>query len=246
MKPLDHVAQAFPGVKNREEEFLWLQATMNTPAKSNMWAYKGGKDGAGTLYNAEKMREYIIGKKTVVKGQNLEKVSADLVDKAKIALLKLKALMCTRMYMRSKTVSTIFKKQKEEIGKMLSAIDEEMPKNPRTPPKGHKTIDPWVKQDLGTLWTQYIDERFAIAHKRTHGDMDTYLKLLDDKWCEGRPKSRPGSPAGSRPSSPIDTLEELFGALDLNDVKKKDLCRFLHKVQKEWTAEKAKPWAKPW
>ncbi|KAH7076871.1 hypothetical protein BKA63DRAFT_565244 [Paraphoma chrysanthemicola] len=154
--------------------------------------------------------------------------------------------MGTRMYMRSKTVSTIFKKQKEEVGKMLSDIDEEMAKNPRTPPNGHKTIDPWVKQDLGTLWTQYMDERFATVHKRTHSDMDTYLKLLDDKWCEGRPKSRPESPAGSRLSPPIDTLENLFGALDLNDVKKKDLCRFLDKVQKEWTAEKAKPWAKPW
>jgi hypothetical protein len=36
LKPLDHMAQAFPGVNNREEEFVWLQASMNTPAKSNV------------------------------------------------------------------------------------------------------------------------------------------------------------------------------------------------------------------
>lgn len=212
-----------------------------------MWAYKGGKDGAGTLHNAEKMREFITGEKSVIKGQKLEKVSADLVDNAKIALLKLKALMGARKYMRSKTVSTIFKKQMEEIGKMLAAIDDEMPKNPRKPLKGERTIDPWIKQDLGKLWTEYMNERFAIAYKRTHNDMDTYLKLLDDRWCDGRPKSKPGSPAGSRPGTPtIDTLEDLFGALDLNDVKRKDLCRFHEKVQKEWTAEKAIPWTKPW
>lgn len=215
-----------------------------------MWAFKGSKDGAGTLHNAEKMREFITGERTVVKGQNLEKVSAGLVDKARIALLKLKALMGARKYMRSKTVSTIFKRQMEGIGKMLTAIDDELPKNPRKPLKGTKTIDPWVKQGLGEFWTEYMNERFAIAHKRMHNDMDTYLKLLDDKWCEGRPKSKPGTPAGSRPgtpaSDPIDTLEDLFGALDLNDVKRKDLCRFLDKVQKEWTAEKAIPWTKPW
>jgi hypothetical protein len=36
MEPLDHMARAYPGVDNREEEFVWLQASMNTPAKSNV------------------------------------------------------------------------------------------------------------------------------------------------------------------------------------------------------------------
>jgi hypothetical protein len=36
MEPLDHMARAYPGVDNREEEFVWLQSSMNTPAKSNV------------------------------------------------------------------------------------------------------------------------------------------------------------------------------------------------------------------
>ncbi len=215
-----------------------------------MWSYKGEKDSAGTLHNAEKMREFITGRTTKVKGQNPEKVAAGLVDNAKIALLKLKALLGARKYMRSKTVSEIFKKQKEEIGNMLAILDEELPKHPRSSKTGSKEYAPWIKQDLGKMWNEYMNERFAIAHKRTHNDMETYLNLLDDTWCEGRPKSKPGSPVGSRPgtpsSDPIDDLEKLFGALDMNDVKIKDLCRFHAKVQKKWTAEKAIEWKAPW
>ncbi|KAJ4361573.1 hypothetical protein N0V95_001734 [Ascochyta clinopodiicola] len=257
-KPLDHLTDAYPGVRNREEEFVWLQATMNTPAKSNMWAYKGAKDGLGTLHNAEKMREYITGERTVLKGQKVEKVAADLVDRANIALLKLKALLGARMYMRSKIVSDIFKKQVEEIGKMLTAIDDELPNNPRKPTIGDKKLDPWIKkldpwikQDLGKRWTEYMNERFEIAHKRTHNNMDTYLALLDTKWCKGRPKSPPKSPAGSRPgtpTSPTFDVVALFEAMDLNKKAEEvvKLCGFLENVQKEWKAEKAKPWTKPW
>jgi hypothetical protein len=36
LSPIEHIAQAYPGVGNREEEFVWLQATINTPAKSNV------------------------------------------------------------------------------------------------------------------------------------------------------------------------------------------------------------------
>jgi hypothetical protein len=36
LTPMDHMAQAFPGVENRPEEFVWLQASINTPAKSNV------------------------------------------------------------------------------------------------------------------------------------------------------------------------------------------------------------------
>jgi hypothetical protein len=215
---------------------------------SQMWSYKGLKDNAGTLHNEEKMREHITGGKKIIKGQNPEKVAGELVDSAKIALLKLKALLGARKYMRTKKVSDIFKKQKEEIGKMLEAIDDEMPKHPRKPTIGSKTIAPWIKQNLGKYWTEYMDERFKIAHTRTHNDMDTYLKLLDDTWCDGRPKSKPGSPANSRPGTPdpIANLQDLFGAMDLNDVKRKDLCRFLVKVQKEWDTEKRTPWTAPW
>jgi hypothetical protein len=36
MVPLDHMKYAYPGVNNREDEFVWLQSSMNTPAKSNV------------------------------------------------------------------------------------------------------------------------------------------------------------------------------------------------------------------
>jgi hypothetical protein len=213
-----------------------------------MWSYKGKRDNDGTLHSVEKMREHITGQKTAIKGQNPEKVAGELVDRAKKALLRLKALLGARKYMREKKISDILKKQKEEIGKMLDAIDTELPKNPRSPPRGAKTFAPWIKQDLGKHWTDYMNERFEIAKKRTHNDMDTYLKLLDDTWCDGRPKSKPGSPANSRPNTPdpITNLVDLFGAMDIKDVKMVDLCRFLDKVQKEWNTEKAVPWKKPW
>ncbi|KZM21037.1 chitinase [Ascochyta rabiei] len=104
MKPLDHMAQAYPGVGNREEEC----APTREPRMER------------EPFTAEKMREHITGEKTVAKGQKVEKVAPDLVDRAKLALPKPKALMGARKYMRSKTVIDIFQKQQEEMGKMLS------------------------------------------------------------------------------------------------------------------------------
>lgn len=39
LKPMAHMAHAYPGVNNRPEEFVWLQATMNTPAKANVRSF---------------------------------------------------------------------------------------------------------------------------------------------------------------------------------------------------------------
>jgi hypothetical protein len=83
-----------------------------------MWSYKGKKDSAGTLYSVETMREYITGQKTAVKGQDPEKVAGELVDRAKEALLKLKALLGARKYMREKKISNILKKQnRQSVGR---------------------------------------------------------------------------------------------------------------------------------
>ena len=128
-----------------------------------------------------------------------EDAAAEVVDLAKVALIKLKSLLGARKYMRARKVSDIFKKQMESIGEMLDAIETELANNPR---QGRKTYHPWVKQDLQKEWTIYMNERFQIAKTRTHNDMDTYLELFKETWCSGRPKSKPGSPAGSRAGSP--------------------------------------------
>lgn len=164
-----------------------------------MWSFKGKKDKKGNLYSVENMHEIITGEKTVVKGKIPEKVAASLVEKANTALIRLKSLLGARMYMRTSTVSDIFRNQVEQIRLMLDAIEDALVANPRA--VRSKSYAPWVKQDLAVHWLEYMDERFKIAHTRTHNDMDRYLKLVDDVWCAGRPKSKPGSPAGSRPGS---------------------------------------------
>lgn len=164
-----------------------------------MWRYKGSKDDAGTLYDAAKMKQYIHGKGTATKTKEKpEKLAADMVESSKVALLKLKTLLGARKYMRTKKISDIFKIQMEEIGNMLDAIETELTNNPR---QGRKTYAPWIRQDLQRHWIDYMNERFAIAKRRTHNDMDTYLKLYHETWCDGRPKSEPESPAGSRSGS---------------------------------------------
>jgi hypothetical protein len=164
-----------------------------------MWRFKGKKDNMGTLYSAENMRAIITGEKTVVRGKKPGKVAASLVEKADTALIRLKSLMGARMYMRTSTVSDIFRNQVEQIRLMLDAIEDALVANPRD--VRSKSYAAWVKQDLAVYWLEYMGERFKIAHTRTHNDMDKYLKLVDDTWCAGRPKSKPGSPAGSRPGS---------------------------------------------
>ncbi|KAK3213654.1 hypothetical protein GRF29_28g548960 [Pseudopithomyces chartarum] len=162
LKPMAHMAHAYPGVNNRLEEFVWLQATMNTPAKANMWRYKGSKDDAGTLYDAAKMKQYIHGKGTATKTKEKpEKLAADMVESSKVALLKLKTLLGARKYMRTKKISDIFKIQMEEIGNMLDSIETELTNNPR---QGRKTYAPWIRQDLQRHWIDYMNERYITKH----------------------------------------------------------------------------------
>lgn len=210
-----------------------------------MWSYKGTKDTANTLHNAEKMRNAITSKTRTIDRQKIEKTAAEMADDAKIALLKLKSLLGARKYMRTKKIAAIFKKQVQEMGKMLATIDSELPNHPRKPIgiKEDKIIEKWVPQDLGKLWTEYMDERSEIAYKRTHGDMDTYLKLFDETWCSA--KSKPKPKPKSKPDT-IDDITDIFAAISINDESKKNLCAFYDTLQQEWDKEKKEAWSKPW
>lgn len=77
--------------------------------------------------------------------------------------------------------------------------------------------DAWEPQGLGELWSEYMDAKFNEAQSRVIKDMDTYLDVLVATWSSTS-----------------------------KDAKSTELPKDVEMLKKEWDAEKAKVWAKPW
>jgi hypothetical protein len=101
------------------------------------------------------------------------------INRARVALIRLKWLMGARKYMKVSAIKTIFKKQKERIGTILDELDTELTKQPAAP-----GFTAWKKQGLKAYWDAYMNEKFRTAKSRGEGDMDTYLTMMNLKWVK--------------------------------------------------------------
>jgi hypothetical protein len=91
-------------------------------------------------------------------------------------LLRLKALIGVRRYMRDEKIKLYFQMQKDRMGKVLGLLDVEMEKHAQGKNK------PWTKQDLKAKWDKYMDERFKLGKQRLRADLDDYLPILEANY----------------------------------------------------------------
>ncbi|KAJ4300878.1 hypothetical protein N0V90_002966 [Kalmusia sp. IMI 367209] len=240
----DHLKWGFPGLQNRPYEFTFVHKTING-IKAQMWAYKSGSMGSG-IFGVDKMTTRIAGKHTsrTTKPKSL--------DEAKSAYLDLRALMGARKYMRSSKIAKTLGKEVKEMEKVIRRIDESLPKHPR-PGEGA-----WVKQDLGKLWMEYMDERFRLAHDRTTKDLDKYIKLMHTTWNNagrghrkrsspdrGRSKDKGKAPV-KRSSRHSSKFSSRSSSTNSEEAQIRVFLQEVRKLEAEWKKEKNIEWRRPW
>ncbi|KAG9233482.1 hypothetical protein BJ875DRAFT_485120 [Amylocarpus encephaloides] len=174
--PRQHLAAAYPSTQFHYDEFVYLEAEINAPAKAESFKYKP-KD--------KKAKDLVFSKKVTAK--NLKKV-----ETAQTQLVKLKGLIGVRKYMRETEISETFKKQQVRIGETLDLLDDVLPNHPKTKKVKKKEngkdveVDqanrPWEKQNLKEMWDEWMDIRFDEAVKRMDNEMRLGLADLDKKW----------------------------------------------------------------
>ncbi|KAK7185531.1 glycosyl hydrolases family 18 protein [Paraphaeosphaeria sporulosa] len=255
----DHLKWGFPGLDNRPKDFAFLHKVPNR-LKAQMWAYKFGSQTAG-IFAADSITEKIMGKTTN------KKTTPKSIDQAKLAYLDLRALMAARKYMRSSKIAITLSREVKEMEKTIRKIDATLPQHssPKKPA--------WVKQNLGPLWTEYMDERFKLANQRTTADMDKYIALLVKTWSPSAgSRSNSPSPGRGRTGSQSPGIGSSKGkgkavvkrartrkggskpapkknpspSPNTKAAQEKDFFQEIRALEAAWKKEKSKPWRKPW
>ncbi|KAF9732388.1 hypothetical protein PMIN06_007464 [Paraphaeosphaeria minitans] len=249
---LGHIQWAYPGKNHFEEEFVYLQDTVNGRAKQQMWASKGTTGIYGdttskkfhwddtSKKNEPKlhlgMSDLIRGHKAF--GTNFPQTAAN-IDDARTAYLRLKWIYGARRYLKHPDIRRVLRIQKERIGGVLDALDIEMENHPKISPKGKHNA--WKRQGLKKLWDEYMDEKFQMAKDRSVNDMDKYIRLLENVWL---PKSGGGKDTKKDPKGKAKSGK---ARSDVNS--EKDHTVFFAQIKglkKKWLIEKAEPWNAPW
>lgn len=141
----------------------------------------------------------------------------------------MRLLLGARIYLVDPRVITIFKNQKERMGKIIDQLDTDMETHTRLttqtsidPVTGAVTTrtvsyTPWKKQNLLTEWNKYMDTKWADATAKHKKVMDKFIKALSDQHCR---------------------LQAMKTAND------KKFCQRLDKLKIEY--RKVKAFSKPW
>ncbi|KAF2821656.1 hypothetical protein CC86DRAFT_373485 [Ophiobolus disseminans] len=199
LSPWKHIAAAYPSTKNNKAEMIALQDDINAPAKANLFT-----DRTKMIWTETTMDKW-----------------AKTKAKRLTVLGRLRLAIGARKYLTETKVKTIFKAQKERMGKILDELDTAMSAHPRQEVNALTGVttkfQAWKKQNLLTEWNTFMDEKWANAVAKHKKVMDKWVNALDDNHCQSQTKK---------------TQDD------------KEFCERLRKLQKEYAAGPA--FSKPW
>ncbi|KAF2449582.1 hypothetical protein P171DRAFT_480661 [Karstenula rhodostoma CBS 690.94] len=105
-----HLSEAYPSLQHTPHEFVWLEATINSP----MWAYKAADEDSGIFSTKSKRLEIEGGPR---RRKNIDTTKESYVD--------LKNLLGARKYMRNPDIAKILKKQDAWVSQGMGALWKE-------------------------------------------------------------------------------------------------------------------------
>lgn len=190
------------------------------------------------IYKPEKMAELIEWSKPPKKGNK--------VQDTREAIQRIRSVIGVFLYMKEPEIAKIFKEEKERIGKVLDAIDKELPKTPRI--KGKVTFTPWKPLGLGDRWDKYMDKVFKTAKDKGTEFVETNIERLKDEYTTPAAKAKAEDKPNLSKKERDDRAERKKNGEDIEKIIKS--------MEKVWNAGpdpnqpgvvvNAKNWVKPW
>ncbi|RDL32981.1 uncharacterized protein BP5553_08420 [Venustampulla echinocandica] len=221
LTPREHLASVYPSVNEHIDEFVYLEAEINAPAKAQTFS-SANKD---TVFSKDTTTKNIESQPAKVDKKSGKKKGKDGTPETQIILLK--SLIGVRKYMRTPAINETFNAQQKRMGEMLGKLDSQLGKHPKkaiaatddeeseseseSESEADKTDFAWQEMGLKALWGEWMDLRFETGVKRMNFEMNDGIKRL-----EKIPKAD------------------------------KKLKESIAKLKKEWDTEKKSAWDMPW
>ncbi|EEY23441.1 chitotriosidase-1 [Verticillium alfalfae VaMs.102] len=157
LTPINHIAAQFPTHQWKTEEYVSLEAVINTPAKGKAW---------GTNGNIINTSSWLTGRLPTAAG-------------ARAMLKAMRSLVGSRVYHNDGTVLSILRAQKARVGTVLDLLDTTL--LPANPPQGF-TAWPQQGYDLRAEWDAFMKGEFLLMQTKTMKVIYEFIGPLKEQW----------------------------------------------------------------
>ncbi|KAG7115614.1 Chitotriosidase-1 like protein [Verticillium longisporum] len=157
LTPINHIAAQFPTHQWKTEEYVSLEAVINTPAKGKAW---------GTDDNIINTSSWLTDRLPTAAG-------------ARAMLKAMRALVGSRVYHNDGTVMGILRAQKARVGTVLDLLDTTL--LPANPPQGFTA---WPQQGYGLRaeWDAFMKGEFLLMQTKTMKVIYDFIGPLKEQW----------------------------------------------------------------
>ncbi|KAL9948803.1 hypothetical protein ACHAQF_005536 [Verticillium nonalfalfae] len=157
LTPINHIAAQFPTHQWKTEEYVSLEAVINTPAKGKAW---------GTNSNIINTSSWLTGRLPTAAG-------------ARAMLKAMRSLIGSRVYHNDGTVLRILRAQKARVGTVLDLLDTTL--LPANPPQGF-TAWPQHGHGLRAEWDAFMKGEFLLMQTKTMKVIYEFIGPLKEQW----------------------------------------------------------------
>jgi chitinase len=156
LTPINHIAAQFPTHQWKADEYVSLEARINTPAKGKAW---------GTPRDIVKTDAWLTAKLPTPAG-------------ARAMLKVMRELIGSRIYHNDWTVLAILRAQKARVGAILGLLDTTV--LPAHPPAG---FTPWQGFGLQAEWDTFMRGEFLMMQTKTMKVVNGFIGPLMEHWA---------------------------------------------------------------
>jgi chitinase len=183
LTPYKQIAAQFPTSTWRNDEYVRLDSTINSPPKASAWA---------GLTTTKKQIQIVDFKEWIGGDPNnpADKVNSDdptykdkayisNIDGAEKIMKSMRAIIGSWYYHNDPVVLGILRAQKARVGEVLRRLDTEiLPANPKQP-----GWTPWAPLGLKERWDEFMTTKMALAITKSNKVINDILPRMQAQWA---------------------------------------------------------------